>query len=268
VTANRGIAAAAAVLVLVLVLVGGGYELTRSHHSTPAAALAKPIAIATPAPRGVIAWHQPTATLQGTLVAAMANALEENSVHVVITNRAQGHGVSVSSQEDGVTDGVQRVTAGRGRVVIRVVGTTTYFTANRIGFIKYFRFTPAQASEVRGQWVPLTQGEPGYASVTDAVTLSSMLQELAIGAPFKRLPTRVIDGQHVFGIQGKATGDGEPAHTRGTVWIRVGVHPIPVEFTVITKKFSTIARLSDWAAPINVPVPTAIIGTQQQGVSS
>jgi hypothetical protein len=222
-----------------------------------------------PSQKPSVPWYPLTSSLQGSLEAVMANALAEGSAHIVFRNVAPKHGVSISSQNDGLTDGIQRERVGKARIVIRVVGSTTYFTANRVGFIKSFRFTPAQASEASGQWIPLTSADPGYAPVTDGVTLSSMLQELAISAPFKRLPTRMLDGARVFGIQGRATGDGAPPHTRGTLWIRLGVHPLPVEFTSGAKnKFRTVAVLSRWGRAVNVVAPTAIIGTQQQGISS
>ena len=71
---------------------------------------------------------------------------------------------------------VQRVREDGGHVTIRVIGPTTYFTADRGGFIKFFGLTASQAQQVRGLWVPLVPGEPGYTSVTEGVTLPSTLR--------------------------------------------------------------------------------------------
>lgn len=234
---------------LVLIVAGAGYELTKSHSSSPPA-------VATPVVAPAPATHL---TLAAALAQAMANGLAENSVHVTARSVTPSHGALLVTQDDAVTGGVQHISAKSiGHVTIRVIGPTTYFTADRRGFIKFFGLTASQALVVRGLWVPVVQGEQGYASLTDGVTLSSTLSQMKLAGRLKRLPEQTRDGQRVYGIRGIATGQGSPPHTISTVWITVGAHPLPVEADESSTKGTSVARLSHWGRPVTMQEPARV----------
>jgi hypothetical protein len=243
------------IALVVVVVAGAGYELTKSHGAT-AAAPAQPALVAPPAAPQVATLHGPAALLAN----ATANALAAKSAHVDVRDVVGKHGVVIYSDDDAIGGGIQRVRADGGHATVVVIGATTYVTADRVGFIKYFRMSASQARAIRGQWLPLIPGEPDYTSVTEDVTLASTLQEIGLAGPFKRLAARTKDGQRVFGLRGRATGDGMPKGVQATLWISVGAHGLPVEYDAIGAKASMTARFSHWGRPVNLTTPSPIVG--------
>jgi hypothetical protein len=235
---------------VLVVIVGGVYELTKSNSPSPVP------------PTPVAATHvaAPVLTpLESLLARVSANALAEKSVRTTVTDASGRHRTVTYRDDDAVNGGIQRISSRGGHVVARVVGPTTYFTGNRQGLTKLLGLTSAQASQVRGHWVALTKGQRGYASVTDGITLASSLAESGLKGPLHRLPVRVRHGQRVFGIRGTPTGAGMPRRIRATLWIRVGAHPLPVEFDQRGPHFSTIVRLSRWGRAVQVKAPARAI---------
>jgi hypothetical protein len=243
------------VVALVVVVAGAGYELTRPH-GTKTAAPAQPAVVAPPAAPQITTLHGAAALLAN----ATANALAAKSAHVDVRTVVPKHGVVTYSDDDAIDGGIQRVRAGGGHATVLVIGATTYVTADRVGFIKYFRMSASQARAIRGQWLPLVPGQPDYTSVTEGVTLASTLQEIGIAGPFKRLSVRTKDGQRVVGIQGHATGDGTPKGVRATLWISVGAHGLPVEYDELGAKASMTARFSHWGRAVTLTTPSPIVG--------
>jgi hypothetical protein len=246
-----------AAVALVLVVAGGAYELTKSPSSTPSAAAPSPVVSGKPAT---------PQTLAGVLAQVGSNALAEKSASETVRDVSGKSGVVRYADYSGLTDGIQRISLGAGHSTVRVVGTTTYFNGDRTGLMKFYQLSAAQAKQIGDKWVPLVAGQSGYTSITVGITLVSTLNEVRLVGPLHRLPSRIKDGQHVFGIEGTAVGGGQPKGSRGTLWISVGAHGLPVEFDSAAKGNTEVVTFSRWGHTIAVSPPAHILG--QSTVSS
>jgi hypothetical protein len=197
--------------------------------------------------------------LDATLRAATADAIAAHSVHVDMRNVSKEHGTAVFSQDDGSTSGVQRISIYGGHVTVEVAGSSTWFTGDRPGLLKYMQLTPTQVSQVLGHWVALSPGQPGYAAVTSGVTLPSVMQNIGIVGPLRRLPATQKAGQRVYGLRGRPADPGFSPGAITTLWITVGPHPMPVEFDAHDAGTSTRARFSHWGERVAVQEPSTAL---------
>jgi hypothetical protein len=190
---------------------------------------------------------------------AMANALKKRSVHAVarfVTKR----GTAVYDNRDALHRGVQHLTIQGGHVVIRVVGSTTYYTGDKRGLVKFFGYGRKVAAVIGPRWVPLIVGNRGYKILTEGVTLGSLLRNQRVVGPLRMLPERVIDGITAVGIQGEGAGGGVRKNSIATWWVSTGKHPLPVEFDATNRHSHLTQRFSEWGEPVHVKRPTAIFG--------
>jgi hypothetical protein len=190
---------------------------------------------------------------------ARANALAQHSVHAV-ARFATTHGTAVYDNRAALRHGVQHLTIRGGHITIRVLGPTTYYTADRRGLVRFFLYTPKIAAVIGHRWVPLIAGNRGYRILTDSVTLGSLLHNERVVGPLRLLPERVIDGIRAVGIQGKGAGSGVRKNSVATWWVSTGGHPLPVEFDASTASSHLTQHFSDWGKPVHIERPHAIFG--------
>jgi hypothetical protein len=198
-------------------------------------------------------------TAKALLKRAFANALAERSVHAV-ARFVTKHGTAVYDNRAAVHRGVQHLTIRGGHVTIRVVGSTTYYTGDKRGLIRFFTYPPRIAEIIGHRWVPLIAGNRGYRILTEGVALGSLLHNARVVGPLRMLPARVIDGIDVVGVQGEGAGNGVRKHSTATWWISTGPNPLPVQFDASTANTHLTQHFSDWGKRVRVQRPRAIFG--------
>ncbi|HVT63714.1 MAG TPA: hypothetical protein VHD81_01005 [Mycobacteriales bacterium] len=211
---------------------------------------------ATPSPDAATAEQREAKSL---LAKARANALARRSVHAV-ARFVTRHGTAVYDNRDALHHGEQHLTIQGGHITIRVVGSTTYYTGDKRGLVRFFLYTPRIAAAIGRRWVPLIAGNRGYRVLTDGVTLGSLLDNERIVGRLQMLPQRRVDGVRAIGIQGEGAGGGVRKHSVATWWISTGEHPLPVEFDASTTSSQLTQTFTDWGRPVHVKRPHAIFG--------
>lgn len=192
------------------------------------------------------------------LSVAIGNALAKHSVRAIARYTTK-RGTAVFDNRTARHHGVQHLRIYGGHVTVRVLGSTTYFTGDKRGLIKYFGYKPKLAILQRDRWVPLIAGNKGYRILTEGVTLSSLLHSERVAGPLRRLPQRVINGVAAVGVQGRGAGDGVRKNSVATWWISTGMnHPLPVEFEASTAHTHLTQTFSEWGKPVHVERPRAI----------
>jgi hypothetical protein len=232
-----GRAVVAIAVAIVLVAAGAGYELSRGH-STP-----KPAA-----PSVASDLHQ-----------VLANALRQGSVHMISRSTSPKVSKAVFDDHDTTTGGIQQIQVDGGHAAVRVVGATSYFTADRVGLTRYLGFSAQQARMVRGRWLSIAAGQPGYSSVTNGVTLASALSEIGLTGELRRVPASTKDGQRVFGIQGRPPGPSVPSTATATLWVSVGPTELPVEYDASGDGTTVVVRCTKWGDPVTVVAPHNVV---------
>lgn len=259
---SRTVLLIAGIAVIVGVAVGG-YELLKPGPAVP---------VATPGPAAITVFPSspaspPATVARGSLPALVnatfANARRQGSVRVVNQYRSPKHGVVTYEQVDGLTSGVQRITAFGGWVTVRVIGSNTFVTGDQRGLTKYMSLSASVARQIVGHWLNLVPSDSAYAAVTEAVTLPSLLDEVSITGVMRRVPARTLGGQRVFGVRGYPSGHGQAHNKPAIVWISTARH-LPVEFDLTAKGTTERVRFTHWGAAVNVPVPPNPLHVIQQ----
>jgi hypothetical protein len=183
-------------------------------------------------------------------------------VHIDVANTLNGRALRYSD-DDGLNAGIQRITVnGTMHATVRVVAGATYFRADRAALTGYFQFPAAVAERAADRWLLLQNGDPGYDQVTEGVTFSSAMNELALAEPLVLLPARVIHGKRVIGIRGLpaappgATGAADVTAT-ATLWVAASGDPLPVSYEAHVPQLGTMtATFSKWGHGVAVSAPS------------
>jgi hypothetical protein len=192
------------------------------------------------------------------LSAALAAAKAEGSVHMDVVDVLKKRTLRYSD-DDGPDRGIQRISVSPGmRAEVRVIGSQTYFTANRKAFQNYFGFPSRVAPLIAGHWLLLEPGMPMYKRVTEGVTFRSAMKEAALRGHLRLLPERTIDGVRVVGVRGRVGGPGfqDVASAHATLWVTAGTHPLPVRYEAQDKSIGRmVVTFTKWGANVDVTRP-------------
>jgi hypothetical protein len=244
-----------AVVAAVAVVAAGAvvYLVTRGPGAPASSNAAAAAAAVTAGPQTAAQW----------LSTAFAAANAQGAAHVEVVNNLHGRR-GTYSDDDGARSGVQRITVSPGmRAEVRVLPGVTYFAANRAALKNYFGFPASVADRAAGRWLVLHPGDPGYATVTEAVTFRSMMKEMTIRGPLRLLPARTLHGVRVVGIRGVASGPATKGHPKATaiLWVAASGSHLPVLYQASSRGMgSTTTTFSRWGMQVSVAAPTASPG--------
>jgi hypothetical protein len=189
------------------------------------------------------------------LSSAMANARAQRSVHYVTTGSSGTVGVRMVC--DAARDrGIQRITfhkAGEtGHATVLVVADTAYVRADRFALANYFGFSASAAARDAGRWLKIPSRSPSYPTISEAVRLNSLIGELALSKPVRRLSQSTVAGQRVIGLRSSSVSAGHRV-TR-TLYVRASGLRLPVAESTQGGGQSGVV-LSRWNEPVHVSAP-------------
>jgi hypothetical protein len=190
------------------------------------------------------------------LSSALANARAQRSVHYVHTGSSGT--VAVRMVCDAARDhGIQRITfqrAGKtGHATVLVVADSAYIRADQFALINYFGFSASAAKQDAGRWLRVPSGSPRYAAVAEAVRLNSLLRELALPKPVRRLSESTVEGQRVIGLRNTSVSSGQRV-TR-TLYVRGSGLRLPVAESTEGGGSQSGVVLNHWNEPVRVSAP-------------
>lgn len=245
----------AAIAAAVVVVAGGAaYLMTRGSGSPvrPSAAVV-PGAHAAPVPKTAKEWR----------AAAMSAARSAGWMHMESVAVVHMHGKTRTvrfSDDDGMENGIQRIAIdGTMHGEVRVVGSSTYFVANRSALAGYFGFPAPAAAQLANRWLVLHPGDQGYERVTAGVKLGSALSEMAVRGRLTLLPQRMEHGVRVVGVRGFVAGSNGKLdrHAKATLWVAVAGSHLPVAYEEHSGRTdSFVATFTHWRAPVSVVAPS------------
>lgn len=192
---------------------------------------------------------------------SFAAVTRQRSVHYEV-NTSLGTGSVASMVCDvGRSAGIQRIAFSRGgrtgHVVIRVIGPTAYVRGDSFVLNSYMGFRAAGAVKYAGRWIKVPRGNRAYASVADAVTLDTELENVrfvSVDPPI--LPGR-IDGQAVLVVHGTKS---EAPIGAAWLYVRASEVPLPVAARVTAFSGATYTtHFSHWNELIRVRAPADFV---------
>ncbi len=117
-------------------------------------------------------------------------------------------------------------------VTVIVIADTAYIRGDAFALANYLGFKSTPAATYAGRWVRFPHTDRDYAPIAPGVTLSSLVDEIALRGQLSIAPITKIDGQRVLVVRGPASSS--KGTIVGIVYARAAGSPLPVK--LITKR--------------------------------
>ncbi len=165
------------------------------------------------------------------------------------------------------TSGTQTVVVSyqgvRASMVIELVGHEAYFRGAAAAIAVLINLTKGQSAAAAGRWVSVVPADSVYQSTAAALTVGSVMSELALSPPIAGARTVVVGGRTVVEIAGAWTGEGITAKDRATGELEVtkGAASLPIAFsgvlppTTTAGGFTASLVVSKWGEAVHVVPP-------------
>jgi hypothetical protein len=203
---------------------------------------------------------------QVVLDTALANGRAATSVHYVSASREANQRVTITGDVNR-TDGTQTIDyvlgSARGTLVVRLIGHEAYFRGDAVTLYGFMGMTTEQATTYANRWISTVPGDPNYANTAAALTVSSVISEIGLGAPIEGVSPATSPRTAAVILKGRLIGPSAPSGGgTSTLTVSSSSRPLPILFSGLgTKKqaFTFTLGLSRWGEPVQVSPPASSI---------
>jgi hypothetical protein len=195
------------------------------------------------------------------LASILAAARAEHSVH------SEGVGNYRTSRvtfviDAGLDQGIQRVTYRKGgqtgHFTVIVSGKTAYLRGDAFALLNYLSFRRISAVNYAGRWLRYPHSDRGYSGIAAGVTLSSLVDGLALKGTLSRVSGNRIDGRQVLTVKG--TSSSSTGTVVDTLYARGVGSPLPMkQVTTRGPNDVTTTVFSKWNGPVVVAAPKSSV---------
>ncbi len=201
-----------------------------------------------------------------TMSAALRRGGAEASLHYVSTSTGNGLTTTITGDVNR-TSGTQTIVLSGGQsratIVIELVGREAYFRGDAAAIQVLVGVTEGVATAAAGRWVSVVPTDAVYQSTAAALTVGSVISELALAQPVTGGRTVVVGGRDLLQLSGAWVGEGVTAkdHATGKLDVTRSLTPLPVSFSGVTPATAGTSRfvesivVSRWGEPVEVARP-------------
>ncbi|MGO9583971.1 MAG: hypothetical protein ACLP36_14350 [Acidimicrobiales bacterium] len=211
--------------------------------------------------------------------AALRHGGSRSSLHYVSTSVEDGLTTTIVgdvNQISGTQTIVVSSAGARASMVIELIGHEAYFRGAAAAIEVLINLSAAQSAAAAGRWVSVVPADSVYQSTAAALTVSSVMSELALSPPVTGARNVVSGGRQLVEIFGAWTGEGITAneHATGDLEVTKGDTSLPVRFSGVVPKSAKTDRFTDnlavskWGEtvhvarpPVSVPLSTILKST-------
>jgi len=198
----------------------------------------------------------------------MKDAVAKGWAHLDITSTSPGH-LSVYSQDSGPTAGQQMITVDGSHAEVMLINKVAYVRGDATAVASFFGFPASLVPRLTNQWISFVPTDSAYATVIDAVTLASALDEATITGPFTMGAATVIGGVHAVAVDGELAQADGGASARGLLYISTGSDPLPLQLDLTASDGSTgTIKFSAWGVAVPLVAPSGVIPASSLVASS
>ena len=148
-------------------------------------------------------------------------------------------------------------------MIIELVGQEAYFRGDAAAIEVLINLTAPQSAAAAGQWVSVVPADSVYQSTAAALTVGSVMSELALSPPItgSELPSRVVEVSSRSPAPGSGEGITAKDHAAGELEVTEGVVSLPVAFSGVMPATASAARfvenlvVSKWGEAVHVVAP-------------
>jgi hypothetical protein len=193
----------------------------------------------------------------GSLVAlAVKNASAAGWVHETATTT--GPGTSLQMTNDiGAREGRQVIDSNGGHSTVLVLHGMAYINGDSTALTHYFGLQVSDPQDLAGHWISIRSSDPGYPTVSAAVTLRSDFQNV-ISGPFSK-STMVVAGETLTAVHGFTEGSSAVKGVPATLYVTQGGTVLPVRLQASVGGVSETKTWSHWGRSVPLATPSQSI---------
>ncbi|MGA2805425.1 MAG: hypothetical protein ABSF89_13725 [Acidimicrobiales bacterium] len=201
---------------------------------------------------------------------ALQNGRSRPSLHYVSTsvgNELTTTIVGDVNQTSGSQTIVVSYEGAKARIDIELVGDEAYFRGDAAAIEVLINLTAPQSAAAAGQWVSVVPADSVYQSTAAALTVGSVVSELALSPPITGERAATYDDRSDIEISGAWIGEGVTAkdHATGELQVTKGSGSLPIAFDGVmpaaagASRFTASLVVSRWGEPVHVvPPPSSV----------
>jgi hypothetical protein len=199
---------------------------------------------------------------------ALKNGAAQTSLHYVSTSTVEGTTTTIVGDVN-QTSGSQTIVVSykqqRATLAIELVGHKAYFRGDAAAIEVLVGLTASVSAAAADQWVSVVPSDHVYKSTAAALTVGSVLSEMALTPPLSNERSAVVGNRTLAEIGGSWVGDGVTAkeHASAQLELTGGALPLPVRFSGVSPATATAPRfaesivLSRWGEAVQVAPPSS-----------
>ena len=151
-----------------------------------------------------------------------------------------------------------------GHETVEVIGGEAYFSGDSFTLENFNAFSVAAAARYAGTWLRVSPSESAFASLTSAVTMSTIPNQIVLPKPELLEGKSIVSGIQVKGIRGVvSTHSGKET---GVLYVRSPGTPLPVKLTSSGLKGGHGSDVfSKWNEAVTVTAPSFSVPFSRSG---
>lgn len=195
------------------------------------------------------------------LTAATDAAEAEAGVHYQLDS-TEGSEQETITGDAGLSEGQQERVIGSDEVEAELIDDTAYLQGNAGGLADTFGLSSSQATKYAGKWISVAPSDSLYSSISESVTLDTLVgQLLPTGSLTQDTPT-TLDGQQVIPVRGGLPGQVQKGVTGSAVlYVDTKRPTVPVGFSGEAAKsgeqVTDDGAFSEWGEQIDLSAPSS-----------
>jgi hypothetical protein len=161
--------------------------------------------------------------------------------------------------EIGATEGRQVVTSDGAHAQVIVIDGNAYIYGDVKAVTNYFALTSTDPQQYADKWLELTPSNPGFTTVSAAVTLASDFGHVALPGHLTEGRVVTIDGHKVQPISAHILATSQSPAGTATLYVTTTGRILPFEYRAVAKGVETTTKWSNWGHSVSLAVPSPSI---------
>lgn len=187
---------------------------------------------------------------------ALHNATTQSWVHEIADASSGSHYLKTDSHV-GVAEGSETVSANGALANLLLVGGVGYIEGNETAIVHYFGFPTKNPKGLAGRWISIQPNDPGFTSVTGAVTLKDVFAPYSLGGHLKKGADKLIDGVEALPIEG--TVHAQSGNLPATLYVTTTGTLLPIEISVKNGSLTSVVTWDQWGKVVALTAPRSTI---------
>lgn len=185
---------------------------------------------------------------------ALKDAVNAGSVHEVELATAVGHTFSMVD-DVAAASGRQVITSDGAHAQVIVIKDVAYIYGDKKAVADYFQISTTDPAKYANRWFSIPSSNSAYATVSNAVTITSNFTDVTIPGAVTRSADTVLNGQKVVPIKGSAPATSTSAKINATLFVTTSSPVRPVELRLVSKTETVTATWSKWGETVALSAP-------------